>query len=67
MTRYEFEDEECRRLLAMSPDEIRAHVAAKGVSPDNVVEEVDRVIACAKVDAYRRRMKITAPTTPRAQ
>ena len=58
MSSFTYEDLECQRILAMSPEEIRNEIIASGRTPEDVVAEVDRIIAAAKVDAYRRRMKI---------
>jgi len=58
MKQFDLDDAECNRILAMSSEQVRAHVEAQGLHPDKVVEEVDRVVKLAKVEAYRRRMKL---------
>lgn len=55
---FTYDDAECKRILALSHDEIVAEVRATGRDPQSVIEEVDRIIGAAKVDAYRRRMKL---------
>ncbi len=55
---YTYDDAECARILAMTHEEIIAEVRAQGFDPQKVIDEVDRTIAAAKVDAYRRRMKM---------
>ena len=54
----EMDDIEVQRILAMSHDELIADCHARGVIPERIVEEVDRIISEAKVAAYRRRMKL---------
>jgi hypothetical protein len=51
-------DVECKRILSMSAEEIRVEFISLGLNPEKVIEEVDRIIAQAKVEAYRRRMKL---------
>jgi hypothetical protein len=58
MSTFTYDDAECARILAMTHDEIVAEVRAQGIDPQKVTDEVDRIIAAAKVDAYRRCMKL---------
>jgi len=51
------DEKECKRILALSRSELEAEVRARGKNPENIIAEVDRIIAAAKVDAYRRRIK----------
>lgn len=52
------EDAECERIMKMTLAEIIAEIRAQGRDPIEVISEVDRVICAAKVEAYRRRMKL---------
>lgn len=52
------DDAECDRILAMSSDELRAHCITHGIDPQKVEEEFERMLGSAKVEAYRRRMKL---------
>lgn len=58
MNQFTYDDAECKRILAMSHDEIVAYIRERGEEPADIEAEVDRIIGAAKVDAYRRRMKL---------
>jgi len=52
------DDAECDRILAMTSAEIAAHCAANGIDRAKIEDEFERMLGAAKVEAYRRRMRL---------
>jgi hypothetical protein len=52
------DDAECDRILAVTSAEIAAHCAANGIDRAKIEDEFERMLGAAKVEAYRRRMRL---------